>query len=108
MSDDLKQNSIRLDIIIEPDTDIIDIAVGHNLTDDLEEGQVAFYLDVLNGLVHGLKNNMEGSASVGILLRQLAILTEEDDDDIIDFEPDDQLIEAVKDNKVIQFKKKLH
>ena len=51
---------------------------------------------------------MEGSASVGILLRQLAILTEEDDRDIIEFEPDDQLVEAVKDNKVIQFKKKLH
>lgn len=107
MVDDLKQNSIRLDIIIEPD-DIIDIAVGHNLTEDLGEGQVAYYLDVLNGLVHSLKNNMDGTASVGLLLRQLAILTEEDEDDIIDFEPDEELLEAIKDNKVIQFKKKLH
>lgn len=108
MEENLKINSVRLDLIIEPDTDVVDIAVGHNLSEDLEEGQVAFYLDVLNGLVHGLKTNMEGTASVGLLLRQLAILSEEDDEDIIDFEPDEELINKVKNNKVIQFKKKLH
>lgn len=110
-------NSIRLDIKIDQDTDIVDLEISHNLSATMEEAQVMFYLDTINGLTYKIKAEIETLAFQGALLREVATLRsiiDEDDEDEITFEPDEELLEIVrekrkdKDGNVVDFKKKLH
>jgi len=110
-------NSIRLDIKIDQDTDIVDLEISHNLSATMEEAQVMFYLDAINGLTYKIKAEIETLAFQGALLREVATLRsiiDEDDEDEITFEPDEELLEIVrekrkdKDGNVVDFKKKLH
>lgn len=98
------ENSMTIQIVLNEDT--MDIGVMHNFADDMPEEERTFYLDALNGLVAQLNHGLENMAFTGMLLRQLAEY--EDDDEGIDFEAAPELLEAIKDNKVVQLKKKLH
>lgn len=109
-------NTIRLDIKIDQDTDIVDLEVTHNLSSTMEEAQVMFYLDTINGLTYKIKCEVETLAFQGALLREIATLRDiiDGDEDAIDFEPDEELVMKLKEKlqeskgNVIDFKKKLH
>ncbi len=116
-------NSIRVDIKINQDTDVVDLEVAHNLSNTMEEAQVMFYLDALNGLTYKIKCELENCAFQGALLREIATLREsldelvgeeELDEDEIDFEPDQTLVDLIRERRsksksnVVDFKKKLH
>ena len=79
-------NSIRLDLRIDQDTDIVDLEISHNLSATMEEAQVMFYLDAINGLTYKIKCEIETLAFQGALLREVATLREiidDEDDDVI-------------------------
>tara|TARA_B100000941_G_C28504456_1_gene556393 strand:+ start:2811 stop:3209 length:399 start_codon:yes stop_codon:yes gene_type:complete len=124
----VKKNSIRIDLIINPTTEAVDIEVEHNFgvePDEDMEGQITFYLDVINGLVHEIKTNMTGLASRGHLMKQASafssILNKMDllgvqeaidnfEDTLVTFEPDQELLDAIEEasneDNVIEFKPK--
>ena len=108
----LPKNTINLRITIDQDTDHYDIGVEQSLSTMMSEEQYTFYLDALNGLVGKLKTELNSFAFHGSLLREVATLREIiDSDGEIDFEPDEELIDAVKEKrsaKILEFKKKLH
>tara|TARA_R110002074_G_scaffold39156_4_gene105404 strand:- start:101 stop:391 length:291 start_codon:yes stop_codon:yes gene_type:complete len=95
-------------LIFDEDEDgsVMSIGVAHNLSDDMPEDEQTFYLDALNGLVSQLNTGLESLAFTGMLLRQLAEYEEEEGG--IEFEPAEELLEALENGKVIQLKKKLH
>lgn len=105
MASNIKKNSLRLELFINPVTEAVDIEVGHNLDLDINGGENIFYLDMLNGIVHDIKINMEGFAVTGSMLRQLSDISKavsgEDfgEDFIVGFEPDQSLMDAIEENK---------
>ena len=105
MASNIKKNSLRLELFINPVTEAVDIEVGHNLDLDINGGENIFYLDMLNGIVHDIKINMEGFAVTGNMLRQLSDISKavsgEDfgEDFIVGFEPDQSLMDAIEENK---------
>lgn len=99
----IPENSMSIQIVLRDDEDVMDIGVSQNLSEDLPEEEQAFYNDVLNGIVSQLNTGLEHLAFVGMLMRQL-----NEDKDSIEFEAAPELLEAIKDNKVIKMKKKLH
>tara|TARA_R110001592_G_scaffold183558_1_gene427282 strand:+ start:1545 stop:1889 length:345 start_codon:yes stop_codon:yes gene_type:complete len=109
-------NSIRLDIFIDPPTGDLQIDVIDNLTADLGSKQVSYYSDVVSGLIAKLHSEIGSFQEHGSLLRELSDLYDHIDnleDDLgVDFEPDEELLEAIKekqkDGNVVKFKKKLH
>lgn len=103
--DKIPENSMSIQLVLKDDT--MDIGVMHNFAEDLPEEERIFYTDALNGLVAQLNTGLETMAFTGMLLRQLTEL-EEDDGGGIDFEAAPELLEAIAENKVIKFKKKLH
>lgn len=103
MVNDIKKNSLRLDIFINPVTEAVDLEVTHNIDLDENDGENIFYIDMLNGIVHDLKINMEGFAVTGGMLRQLsdiskALAGEDFGSDFV-FEPDQALMDAIEENK---------
>lgn len=101
----IKKNSLRLELFINPVTEAVDIEVAHNLDLEVNEGENYYYLDMLNGIVHDIKINMEGFAVTGGMLRQLSDISKaiqgEDfgEDFIVGFEPDQSLMDAIEENK---------
>ena len=103
------KNSMSVQMLIfdeDEDGSVMSIGVAHNLVDDMPEDEQTFYLDALNGLVSQLNTGLESLAFTGMLLRQLAEYEEEEGG--IEFEPAEELLEALENGKVIQLKKKLH
>jgi hypothetical protein len=103
------KNSMSVQMLIfdeDEDGSVMNIGVAHNLSDDMPEDEQTFYLDALNGLVSQLNTGLESLAFTGMLLRQLAEYEEEEGG--IEFEPAEELLEALENGKVIQLKKKLH
>jgi hypothetical protein len=104
------KNSMSVQMLIfdeDEDGSVMSIGVAHNLSDDMPEDEQTFYLDALSGLVSYLNTSMESLAFTGMLLREIAEY-EEDEEGGIEFEPAQELLEAVENGKVIQLKKKLH
>tara|TARA_R100001443_G_scaffold28615_1_gene41824 strand:- start:6800 stop:7129 length:330 start_codon:yes stop_codon:yes gene_type:complete len=103
-------NTMNICLTIDLEEEAIDIAVDHNFGDSLSEEEQVFYLDALNGIVSKIKFGIEDLAFTGMLMRHLAAMQDDKDEDLlgIDFEPSDELLQAIEDRKIIQFKKKFH
>ena len=106
--DDEIPNTMAIFLTVNSEEDYLDISVEHNFGDDLSEEARLFYLDALNGIVAKVKFGLEELAFTGMLMRTLA--AQQDDEDYlgIDFEPSEELLKAMEDRKIIQFKKKIH
>jgi len=107
MDDDI-QNTMNICLTIDTEDEVIDIGVDHNFGDNLSEEDQVFYLDALNGIVSKIKFGIEDLAFTGMLMRTLASYQDNEDNVSVDFEPSDELIDAISDKKIIQFKKKIH
>lgn len=108
--DDNISNTMNICLTIDLEDEVIDVGVNHSFGDNLSEEDQVFYLDALNGIVSKIKFGIEDLAFTGMLMRNLAAHQNGDDEDAvgISFEPSDELIDAISDKKIIQFKKKIH
>ncbi len=108
--DDERPNTMAIFLTVDSEEDYLDIGVEHNFGEDLSEEARIFYLDALNGIVAKVKFGLEELAFTGMLMRNLAAHQHDDDEDVmgIDFEPSEELLQAMEDRKIIKFKKKIH
>lgn len=124
----LKPNTIAIELQIDQDNEVMDVEVEYNLSVTMSEDQKAFYVNVVNGLNSKLKSEIDTFAKEGFFIKEISQLRaladhmveassyedEEDDSEFtIDFEPDDELVEAVSEkkngHKIIKFNgKKIH
>lgn len=104
MTEDLPENSITLVISLDEEAETLSIASAQNTSADLDPEQTQVMTDIYNGLCLVLDGGMDYLRFVGGILSKL----EEYNNSEIDFEPDDELLEAVADAKVVKFPRKLH
>tara|TARA_R110002153_G_scaffold16836_2_gene59097 strand:- start:1956 stop:2276 length:321 start_codon:yes stop_codon:yes gene_type:complete len=97
----LDLNTLMLQMRILDDGDL-EVFVGQNLPDDMSEEEAQFYSDLLNGLHMTLNTSVEHLIFIGQMLRTLA---EEEEDELV-FEPDEALLDAIADSKVVSINKK--
>ena len=98
---DLEENTLLLRLKILDD-DEIEVAYGHSLSEDFDEAKALYFIDLLNGLNLSLNTSMEHFAFIGKMLRDLQESEEEEE---WVFEPDEELLEARADKKIIPFNK---
>ena len=92
------------------------IGISCEITEDFPDDRVILFQDIMQGIVFYLHNGLELLLRTGENARYMAHLEEELDE--VDFEPSEDLLEAVAKKKadategseenVISFKKKLH
>lgn len=110
----ISDNTMNIHIRIDDDEDIIDVEMEHNISEDMAPEKAEFFMDLLNGVGFKIDAEAESIAFQGALLRkvgELQDIIEEYDADLVGFEPDDELLEKVKESQksnVISLKGKLH
>ena len=104
MTENLAENSITLVIALDEEAETLSISSAQHTTDDLDPEQAQTLTDIYNGLCLVLDGGMDYLRFVGGILSKL----EEYNNSEIEFEPDDELLEAVADAKVVKFPRKLH
>ena len=112
----VKSNSIRLDINIDQNNDILEVVADYNLSETMSEDQQAYYLNVVNGIISKCKSEIDIFAKEGYFIRELNKLrnfadevisnVDEDDDEAfsIEFEPSEELLDAVSEKQNGQVK----
>ena len=104
MTEDLPENSITIVISLDEDAETLSIASAQHTSEDLDPEQAQTLVDIYNGLCLVLDGGMDYLRFVGGVQSKL----EEYNNSEIDFEPDDELLEAIADAKVVKFPRKLH
>lgn len=102
---DLPPNSmiLRMDILSDGD---LKIYSAYHFGDELTDEECLYYESLLNGLNYTLNMGPELCSSIGAMATDLGQFESEEE---FVFEPDEELIKAVSDTKVVLFnKKKLH
>ena len=89
------------------------IGISCEITEDFPDEQIVVFQDIMQGLVFQLQNGLELLLRTGENARYISDLEEELNE--IDFEPSEDLLEAIAKKKaevaeenIISFKKKLH
>ena len=109
-----RPSTMNIHISIDSDNDVIDIEMEHDIDDGMAEDKAEFFMDLLNGIGFKIDAEAESIAFQGALLRkvsELQELLEEYEEGVVDFEPDDQLLDKIKEaksNNVVSLKSKLH
>jgi len=98
---DLEENTLLLRLKILDD-DEIEVAYGHSLSEDFDEAKALYFIDLLNGLNLSLNTSMDHFSVIGRMLRDLQ---ESEVEASRVFEPDEELLEARADKKIIPFNK---
>ena len=98
---DLEENTLLLRLKILDD-DEIEVAYGHSLSEDFDEDKALYVIDLLNGLNLSLNTSMDHFSVIGRMLRDLQESEEEEE---WVFEPDEELLEARANKKIIPFNK---
>lgn len=104
MTEELPENSITFVITLDPVEETLSIASAQHTTDGLDPEQAQTLVDIYNGICLVLDGGMDYLRFVGGILSKL----EEHYSSEIEFEPDDELLEAINDQKVVKFPRKLH
>lgn len=99
--DELPVNTMTLMIEVKEDGQMA-LFSGHNLSNQMGKDEFAFLTDMMNGLFLSFDELMNHFASVGESARIADELMEQGE---IIFEADDELVEAIKDKKIIPFDK---
>jgi|TARA_R110001606_G_C15077024_1_gene616745 hypothetical protein len=121
-----KRNTIIIEIEIDQDNETLDFDVEHNLSVTMTEEQQAYYLNIVNGLNSKLRSEIDTFAKEGYFIREINSLRtiaeqlieddyeeEEPNGFTIEFEPDEELVDAVSEqkngHKILKFNgKKIH
>ena len=98
---DLPEDSISICVTLSEEGEPLTIALA-NVTDSLDEQAKDYLLLMLKGLEFFVHASPEGLASIG----NISEMAEYRDEDSIAFEPDEELIDAIKDSKVVPINKK--
>jgi len=100
---DLEEDTLLLRLKILGDGDL-EVSYGHSLSEDMDEEEALFLIDMLNGLNASLNTSMEHFALVGKLLREIHERDAQEEEEWV-FEPDEKLLEAREEKKIIPFNK---
>jgi len=104
----LPPNSMMLMLQIKDEGDL-SIACGHSLEEELGEESIQYLQDMLTGLFLSFDNLIDMFAAIGAMSRYTEELRDELESEGVSFEPDEELLQAIQDAKVIPFnKKKMH
>ena len=90
---------LRLRVLDDGD---LEVFCGHNLSEDMNEDEALYYMDMLNGLHMTLNASVDHLVMQGQMLRALQ---EQEEDELV-FEPDEELLKAIADKKILPFDKK--
>jgi hypothetical protein len=101
---DLPLNSMGIVIHLEEEGGF-GVTVMNNISEDWSEEEAEPYLDILNGLNMVLTNGYDMLGMYGALGRVVKDYIEGDGPEI-EFEPDEELLQAIEDRKVVPFNKK--
>lgn len=98
---DLPKNSmmLRMDILESGD---LKIYSAQHFGDELTDEECTYYMNLLTGLNYTLNFGTDYAVALGAMVTHLGELEAEDE---FVFEPDDELIQAVEDAKVVPFDK---
>jgi len=81
----------------------IDIYSAQHFGDDLSEEDCLYYQNLLTGLNYTLNFGTDYAVALGAMVNHLGEMEAEDE---FVFEPDDELLKAVADKKIVPFDKK--
>lgn len=97
------ENSVRITISLDPDSGELRLASDGHIPDTLEQEYADALIDISLGLNMIVESGLEYLAATGSVLRMLEAAQAEDE---IEFEADDELLDAIAKRKVIPFDKK--
>ncbi len=98
---DLPKNSMMLRMDIQHNGDL-KIYSAHHFGDELTDEECRYYDNLVTGLNYTLNFGTDYVVALGAMVNHLGELEAEDE---FIFEPDDELIKAVADTKVVPFDK---
>tara|TARA_R110000868_G_scaffold3443_1_gene22171 strand:+ start:2273 stop:2593 length:321 start_codon:yes stop_codon:yes gene_type:complete len=98
--DDLPTDSMALIITVSEDGGL-DVSSLFNFGEDWSAEDVSAMVNLMNGLTLITQNAPEYLELSGIALSSLA---DKEDGPVIEFEPAEELLEAIRDRKIIPFK----
>ena len=102
----LPPNTFSIHLTVRNDEELIDVGVSYDAKMTIPPEEQIYFQDVLRGMAAQCNTGIDYLAFVGMTMRHL---TEADDDgDEIEFEAATELLDAMKDSKVVSIKKKLH
>jgi len=103
--DELPNNSMMLLVQMNDDGEM-SILSGSNLDEDNDEKTIEFLNDVMTGLFLSFDNMINLFAYIGHMARTSEELYDELQGQGAHFEPDEELLKAIRDSKIIPFDKK--
>ena len=105
--EDFDDNVLALFMTIDEEDHSFELKIGHSLSDEMDEDDKNFYLDVLNGLMISLREGIDKLAFDGMMARHMTRLIEKSMPDNAD--PEEVLKNLLGDSEnVVAFKRKLH
>jgi len=105
--EDFDENVLAIIMTINEEDHSFDLKVGHSLSDDLDEEDRYFYLDVLNGLMISMREGIDKLAFDGMMARHMSRMIEKSMPENAD--PEEVLKDILGDTEnVVAFKRKLH
>lgn len=105
--EDIPENSMLIHLSLN-DAGEMKVSFGHNFNvDDVEEDSIQYLVDVLNGIRISFDAGMEQFAQQGAMARTIQGLVEELEGPEVNFEPDEELLDAINRNtNIVPFSKK--
>lgn len=100
--EDLPENTMMMVLKIE-DGGEMSIMCGTNIKKDMPEETAEYLSDMMTGLFLSFENMIDQFAYIGNMARFCDEMAAEGE---IEFEPDENLLKAIRDSKVIPFDKK--
>jgi len=107
MENNLPLNTMSLVMHINDD-DTVQVVVACNISELMGEDNAHYYVNLIHGLQECLPLMSDHFAEVGAKTRIIDALMGDDEEEGIAFEPDPDLLQAIENQKIVSFKKKMH
>lgn len=105
--EDFDDNVLAIIMTINEEDHSFDLTVGHSLSEEMEEEDKHFYIDVLNGMMISLREGIDKLAFDGMMARHMSRMIENTMPP--NSNPEEILKNLLKDSEnVVAFKRKLH